>query len=102
MRRLEQVFQAIEPRVELRVFAGTEALALAAAEEFLARARTAVAQRGRFVVALPGGSTPNRFYAHLAGRRRAGTARIPWARIHVFWGDERLVRRAIPTATSGP
>ena len=91
MRRLEQVFLASEPRVELRVFAGAEDLALAAAAEFLARARTAVAQRGRFIVALPGGSTPNRFYAHLAGWRRAGTGRIPWGKIHVFWGDERLV-----------
>jgi 6-phosphogluconolactonase len=91
MRRLEQVFLASEPRVELRVFAGAEGLALAAAAEFLARARTAIAERGQFIVALPGGSTPNRFYAHLAGWRRVGTGRIPWARIHVFWGDERLV-----------
>jgi 6-phosphogluconolactonase len=91
MRRLEQVFLANEPRVELRVFPGTEDLALAAAAEFFARARTAVAQRGRFIIALPGGATPNRFYALLAGWRRAGTGRIPWAKIHVFWGDERLV-----------
>jgi 6-phosphogluconolactonase len=91
MRRLEQVFQTVEPRVELRVFARAEDLALAAAAEFLARARAAVAQRGRFVVALPGGSTPGRFYAHLAGWHRAGTGRIPWGRVHVFWGDERLV-----------
>lgn len=91
MRRLEQVLVANETRVELRVFAGAEDLALAAAAEFLARARRAVAQRGRFIVAVAGGSTPNRFYALLAGRRRRGTGRIPWAKIHVFWGDERMV-----------
>jgi len=91
MRRLEQVFLVNEPRVELRVFSGAEDLARAAAAEFSTRARTAVAQRGRFIVALPGGSTPNRFYALLAGGRGAGTGRIPWAKIHVFWGDERLV-----------
>ena len=91
MWRLEQVFLANEARIELRVFEGAEDLALAAAAEFLARARRAVAQRGRFIVALPGGSSPSRFYAHLASWRRPGTGRIPWAKIHVFWGDERMV-----------
>jgi 6-phosphogluconolactonase len=90
-RRFEQVFLANEPRVELRVFTGAKGLAIAAVAEFVARARAAVAQHRRFTVALSGGSTPNRFYALLAGRRRAGTSSIPWAKIHVFWGDERVV-----------
>jgi 6-phosphogluconolactonase len=89
-RRLEQVFLATEPRVELRVFASAEDLAAAAAGEFTARARAAVSQHGRFAVALCGGSTPNRLYALLA-ERRTGKGRAPWGKIHVFWGDERVV-----------
>jgi len=90
-RRLEQVFLATEPRVELRVFASAEDLAAAAAAEFTARARAAVSQHGRFTVALCGGSTPNRLYTLLAERRRPGKGRPPWGKIHVFWGDERVV-----------
>jgi 6-phosphogluconolactonase len=89
--RLERVFLATEPRVELRVFANAEDLAAAAAAEFTARARAAVVQHGRFTVALSGGSTPNRLYALLAERRRTGEGRLPWGKIHVFWGDERVV-----------
>jgi 6-phosphogluconolactonase len=45
-----------------------------------AQARQAVS----FVLA--GGGTPLAVYAALAGR-----ADVPWPRVHVFWGDERLV-----------
>jgi len=90
-RRLEQVFKTTEPRVELRVFGNAEDLAAAAAAEFAARARAAVSQHGRFTVALCGGSTPNRLYALLAERRRPGKGRPPWGKVHVFWGDERVV-----------
>jgi len=40
-------------------------------------------------VALSGGSTPRRLYELLAEPPRR--ARMPWARIHWFWGDERFV-----------
>ena len=90
-RRLEQVFLATEPRVELRVFDSAEDLAAAAEAEFTASARAAVSQRGRFTVALCGGSTPNRLYTLLTEQRRTGKSRPPWGKIHVFWGDERVV-----------
>ncbi|HVN32311.1 MAG TPA: hypothetical protein VMT45_10000, partial [Thermoanaerobaculaceae bacterium] len=60
-RRLQQVFLVGEPRVELRVFAGAEELAAAAAAEFADRARDAVSRRGRFTAVLPGGLGPTRF-----------------------------------------
>lgn len=49
----------------------------------------ACAQQGRFSIALSGGSTPKRLYEILA--EPAFAARFPWARTHLFWGDERFV-----------
>lgn len=44
---------------------------------------------GRFAIALSGGSTPKPLYALLATPDVA--RRIPWDRVHVFFGDERFV-----------
>lgn len=49
----------------------------------------AVAARGRFSVALSGGSTPRALYERLASAEFSG--RIPWQDVHLFWGDERCV-----------
>lgn len=43
----------------------------------------------RLSVSLAGGSTPRRLYALLAAEPRR--SRVPWERIHWFWGDERVV-----------
>jgi 6-phosphogluconolactonase len=73
----------------IRLFEDTEALSEAAANEFLRLAREAVASRGRFTVALSGGSTPRRLYQLLAGPPwRSG---VDWGRVIFFWGDERCV-----------
>lgn len=45
--------------------------------------------QGRFAIALSGGSTPKPLYALLATPDIS--RRIPWDRVHVFWGDERCV-----------
>jgi 6-phosphogluconolactonase len=44
---------------------------------------------GRLAVALSGGSTPKRLYHLLAAEPYV--SRMPWPRIHWFWGDERFV-----------
>jgi 6-phosphogluconolactonase len=62
-------------------------LAGAAAELFVTLAADAIAARGRFVVALSGGSTPRATYELLASHDFA--ARVCWRCVHVFWGDER-------------
>jgi 6-phosphogluconolactonase len=74
---------------KVRMYADPASLARAAAEHFVALAAEAIAARGRFAVALPGGSTPRATYALLASDEFA--ALINWARVHVFWGDERCV-----------
>ncbi len=75
----------------MRVVTDLEALSRAAAEEFTRRARAATTRQGHFRVALAGGSTPARLYALLADPRRSWRRRIPWAKVHVFFGDERAV-----------
>jgi len=75
----------------LRVLAGPAALAEAGASEFVIHAQAAVAARGRFTVALAGGSTPRPLYARLADPDAPPRAAVPWASVHVFFADERQV-----------
>ncbi len=79
-----------DPKPEIRIFDDAETLARAAATEFADRAIEAVAARGRFTVALSGGSTPRRLYETLVGAPPSGRP-VPWEGIHLFWGDERHV-----------
>ena len=44
--------------------------------------------RQRFDIALSGGSTPKLFFDVLASQY---ASKIPWERIHFWWGDERCV-----------
>ena len=76
-------------RPVLRVYPDPESLSRAAAELFLELAEAAVAARGRFSVALSGGSTPRRTYELLS--RPPFRDRAPWDRVYAFWGDERCV-----------
>jgi 6-phosphogluconolactonase len=73
-----------EARIE--VHPDAHAAARAGAEAFAAEARQAVEARGRFSVALSGGTAPREMYSLLAA-----DARIPWEGVHLFWGDERCV-----------
>jgi len=59
-------------------------MAAAAADEVRALAAATIAARGRFRVALAGGSTPRAVYPHLL-------TGVDWTRTDVFLGDERAV-----------
>ena len=59
------------------------------AELFLDAARESLAARGRFCVALSGGSSPGPLFRRLA--EEAPRAGIDWKAVHVFWADERCV-----------
>src|SRR5512143_2600294 len=74
---------------EVEVCADPTAVTRAAAERFVETAAQAVAARGRFSVALSGGSTPKALYELLATDEYA--PRVDWPRTHVFFGDERCV-----------
>jgi 6-phosphogluconolactonase len=73
---------------ELRIFKTSAELFQAAAAEFASLATDAVRSRGRFCVALSGGSTPRSLYSLLAG---GAFPSIPWEKIYFFFGDERHV-----------
>ncbi len=75
---------------EIRIADDVGGASRAAAEEFVALARDAIDARGRFTVALAGGSTPRHLYRLLADDAQL-RSRIAWPKIEVFWGDERHV-----------
>ena len=60
----------------------------AAAELVVQATEEAVTQRGRFTLALSGGSTPKSLFQLLAANARTS---LPWDRMFFFWGDERHV-----------
>jgi 6-phosphogluconolactonase len=71
-------------------FPDATAVHAAGADLFQHAALESVAERGRFNVALAGGSTPRALYKQLAdddSRRQS----VPWLHTEFFWGDERHV-----------
>jgi 6-phosphogluconolactonase len=57
--------------------------------------REALAARGRFSLALTGGSVAEAFFPRLA------RVRLDWSRTEVFWGDERAVPPSHPDSNYG-
>ena len=66
-----------------------EALSIAAAHLFVETCNRCIAAKGKFVVALSGGNTPNRLYQLLATPEFSKN--IEWNKVFIFWGDERFV-----------
>ncbi|MBK8902793.1 MAG: 6-phosphogluconolactonase [Anaerolineaceae bacterium] len=73
----------------LHSFADAATFNRAAARLLTTLAQEAVADHGRFSIALSGGGTPTGVYK-LWGKRPFRDE-IPWQQTHLFWGDERLV-----------
>jgi len=69
------------------------------AERFAALAQDAVAVRGRFDVALAGGTTPQEAYALLASPPYL--REVPWGHVHIWFGDERCVPPDHPDSNFG-
>lgn len=78
----------MSPSVEIRILTTPQELFEVAAEEVIRAAKDAVALRGRFTIALSGGSTPKSLFNLLATNARTV---LPWDRTFFFWGDERHV-----------
>ncbi len=78
---------------QIRILTTPQELFAAAAEEVVRSANEAVASRGRFTLALSGGSTPRSLYTLLGTNAKAT---FPWDRTYFFWGDERHVAPTDP------
>ncbi len=70
--------------MQLSVYPDAAAVALGAARFLAAEARAAVAARGRFLLAVSGGSTPWEMLKALVDED------LPWSAVHVFQVDERV------------
>jgi 6-phosphogluconolactonase len=79
----------------VRIFKDSDELSRVAADMFVTLATQAIRERGRFIVALSGGSTPTALYRLLAREP------LDWTRVHIFWGDERLVPPDDPESSYG-
>jgi 6-phosphogluconolactonase len=69
--------------MKIEIFADANAAAKCAAAFIAAEASAAIAARGRFVLALSGGTAPLPMFRALAGED------IPWPHVHVTQTDER-------------
>jgi 6-phosphogluconolactonase len=73
----------------LNVQPDAAALTALAADAVVFWCKKAIERRGRFHIALSGGSTPKALFTLLASMHYA--PQIFWERVHVWWGDERSV-----------
>jgi 6-phosphogluconolactonase len=69
---------------ELEVLEDAEAVARRAAASIAERARKAIAGEGRFTIAVSGGRTPWRMFAHLSQED------VDWNRVALYQVDERI------------
>jgi 6-phosphogluconolactonase len=80
-------------RPEVHAFDTLRDASLALAERIAEMARAAIADKGRFSIALSGGKTPELLYGFLADEY---ADKMEWASVHLFWGDERYVPQDHP------
>jgi 6-phosphogluconolactonase len=75
--------------MDLHIFSTPDDVLSALANYFVERAAQAIERRGRFAVALSGGSSPKKLYELLASP--AYRERVQWEQTYFFFGDERNV-----------
>jgi len=81
---------------EIKIHLTPEILIEETAHLFMQIARASVQERGRFVVALSGGTTPRGLFQHLA--EEPYLSLVPWNKTYIFWVDERHVPFTDPTS----
>jgi 6-phosphogluconolactonase len=79
--------QEILPGVQ--VYLDPAEVARGATRLFIDYAWQSIAKDGKFMVALSGGNTPRQMFRLLASDEFRG--QVDWAKVHVFWSDERAV-----------
>lgn len=84
------------PNRELVVCPDAGSVACDGARRFAGDAAAAIQERGRFAVALSGGSTPKRLFELLA--QDPYLEEVDWQNVHFFWSDERYVPPTDPAS----
>jgi 6-phosphogluconolactonase len=90
------VVAAVKTTVEVRP--DPEALGADVGLRLAEEARESVGRSGRFLLVLPGGTTPLPLFRWLRG---PGRGEMPWSLTHLFWGDERCVPPDDPRSNYG-
>src|SRR6266704_2632675 len=76
--------------MKIEILPDADAVAKAAAKFIAVEARAAVANRGKFIMAVSGGKTPWQMLRALANEE------VPWSGVHVFQVDERVAPAGDP------
>ncbi len=71
------------------IYPDIDTLSQQAAQHIVRIAQESIVTRGRFTIALSGGTTPRELYSLLG--TEPYRSQIDWNLVHIFWGDERCV-----------
>lgn len=85
----KQAIKAYDDRRDIIIPGDAKQTLTFCAEQFVGIAAEAIHERGAFYTALSGGSTPKALYQMLASP--VYRQRVEWAKVHLFWSDERCV-----------
>jgi 6-phosphogluconolactonase len=80
--------------MHIAIYPDIDTLSQHAAQYIVRIANESIAARGRFTIALSGGTTPRIPYALLGSEPYS--SQIDWQLVHIFWGDERCVAQDNP------
>lgn len=93
---MSQTTPTLSPDVSVVLARDTESAYALSAQTIIDLAHQAVNARGKFTIALSGGSTPKKLYELLASP--AWQPKMLWAQTEFLWGDERYVPSTDPTS----
>lgn len=86
--------KSFDERRDLIILNSLEDAITFSTNQFIEIAQKAIDAKGKFFVALSGGSTPIAIYKKLS--EPAYKDKLDWSAVHVFWSDERFVSHIHP------
>jgi 6-phosphogluconolactonase len=98
-RKVAPVRSEAAGRPGVLVFPDPEAVAREATRRFVQSSRRWISETGRFHAVLAGGRTPQALYQLLGGEEFR--SEVNWSKVHLFWGDERVVPPEDPESNYG-